>query len=128
MSLEILEVTNTKSVGSHYEIKTREWFASHPHYEIVSQNYSIRGGEIDLILIDRSVGKRPELVFVEVRYRDGDSEIQALDSITPQKRRNVLRVARYFLAHESVQAYSIRFDLVAWKGECFSHIRDAWRY
>lgn len=128
-------IDSHRARGTSYEEKTLRWFESKPEFEIVARNYSIRGGEIDLIAVETLKTRNAsqardtrELVFIEVRYRDSESTIDAIDSITPTKKRHILRVARFFLAHERIQADSIRFDLVAWKGERISHMRDAWRY
>lgn len=132
------EVISRRHLGRQYEQRTVAWFESQPDYQVIATNYTIRGGELDLVVLHSpngtplrsraARGSSHELVFVEVRYRDADSRIEALESVTVPKRRRILRAAKYFLAHERIRAESVRFDLIAWKGDTFAHIKDAWRY
>lgn len=58
----------------------------------VAANMRIRGGEIDLIMLDRFTW-----VFVEVRYRRSDSYGTAAESVTPRKcRRLPFRYHRHY--------------------------------
>lgn len=68
---------------------------------LAARGYAIRArnvrlppwGEIDLVAERDGV-----LVLVEVRTRRGDGPGDALDSLTPAKRRRMLRAARAYLA------------------------------
>lgn len=75
----------------------------------VSENYSCRHGEIDLIMSDGDV-----LVFVEVRYRGRGSLVSAGESIDGKKRRRLCATASHFLQrHARFQDFGCRFDVVA---------------
>src|SRR6187551_1031965 len=65
---------------------------------ILVRNWRItgrEGAEIDIVADDHGT-----CVFVEVRSRTGDSRGHPLESITVQKRAQVVRAARLFLATE----------------------------
>jgi putative endonuclease len=77
---------------------------------IVERNARTRFGELDVIYIDRET-----LVFAEIkalRGRAGSDAIRALQSIGPQKQRQVRRLARAWLGERpSAGSYEqIRFD------------------
>jgi len=73
----------------------------------IASNVRCRGGEIDLIVDDRG-----PIAFVEVRLRSRASHGGAAASITPAKRRRIVRAARHWLATDG-RAYryrNLRFD------------------
>ena len=60
---------------------------------IIARNVACKGGEIDLIVLDRGT-----LAFVEVRQRSHAGFGGAAASITPAKRARLRRAARFWLA------------------------------
>lgn len=76
-------------------------------YEIVATRWRCRAGEIDIVA--REGG---ELVFIEVRARSNGIET-ALESITPQKQRQMLRVAAEYLDQHELTETNWRIDAVA---------------
>ena len=56
---------------------------------------------------------RGTLVFVEVKERHGDSHGTAVEAVTAQKRRRVVRAARVYAASRGLSEVAIRFDVVA---------------
>lgn len=60
-------------------------------YRVLARGYVVRGGEIDIVAL-----RGTALAFVEVKWRPSVTE--AMDAITPQKRRRIARAARVFLA------------------------------
>lgn len=88
------------------------WYLRHKGYVFVARNYTAPGikGEIDLIGYDG-----PVLAFVEVKTRAGGGELAAKpeDAVTPEKRRNLSRMARRFLAEWRVPEAKCRFDVLA---------------
>jgi putative endonuclease len=78
----------------------------------ITQNYQIKGGELDLIMMDKTT-----LVFVEVRYRKNNDFGGAVTSITPKKRRRLQHTAQYFLStHPKYADNDCRFDVIALTG------------
>ena len=77
----------------------------------VARGPSRRGGEIDLILLDRD----GTLVFVEVRTRRGRSAGGAAASVSPAKRARLVYAAQTYLAQLD-RIPPCRFDVVAVDG------------
>lgn len=76
---------------------------------ICERNYSIKGGEIDLIARDQK-----HLVFVEVRYRSSDAFGSASESVTHHKQAKLRRTALHYLQkHRLHEQCPCRFDIVA---------------
>ena len=89
--------------------------------ELVARNYRCRDGEIDLIMRHGDT-----LVFVEVRYRATQEYGGALASVGAEKRRRILRCARFYLGrHPRDARRPCRFDVVAVDGEHLEWIQNA---
>jgi putative endonuclease len=84
-------------------------YLSRAGLKIVARNVRSRWGEIDLIGTDGET-----LVFVEVRLRTDPRFGGAAESISPAKRRRLVRTANHFLAHGGRlwQGRPCRFDVV----------------
>jgi putative endonuclease len=76
-------------------------------YTIVEMNYTIRGGEIDIIAEDGEI-----IVFVEVRYRFDESHAHPLDTFTPMKRRTLLRSVMFYVSKHRIPEERIRIDFI----------------
>lgn len=75
---------------------------------LIEKNYTIQGGEIDLIMRHAE-----HLVFVEVKMRMNISHGDAIEVISPQKIQRIIRTAKhYLLAHDSTEREYGRFDVV----------------
>lgn len=61
-------------------------------YKILSRNYRIRGGEIDIIA---SYGEY--IIFVEVKTRKPDSMVSGLDAVNQKKRNLIIKTATDYL-------------------------------
>ncbi len=77
-------------------------------YSIISQNYTIRGGEIDII-----AEKGNTLVFVEVKTRSS-TETRGAEAVDEKKIAALVRTAQKFLFDngESYRTHKIRFDCI----------------
>jgi putative endonuclease len=88
------------------------WYLRRHGYTIIARNFTVPGvhGEIDLIGYDGDV-----LAFVEVKTRQGEEGARGLpeDAVTRDKRRNISRMARQFLAYRRIRQAPCRFDVVA---------------
>jgi len=88
------------------------WYLRRHGYTIIARNFTVPGvhGEIDLIGYDGDV-----LAFVEVKTRHGEDGARGLpeDAVTGDKRRNLSRMARQFLAYRRIRQAPCRFDVVA---------------
>ena len=72
--------------------------------KLIARNYAIRGGEIDLIMLDGEC-----TVFVEVKTRDENSMGDPLEYIDEKKRRRIIKTAIAYLGTDEVD---MRFDAV----------------
>lgn len=87
----------------------------------LSRNYTVRGGELDLVMLDGGT-----LVFVEVRYRRDAAHGDAAASVTPAKRARIVHAARCWLAaHAEHAGRSCRFDVIAYDGPADA-ARETW--
>ena len=80
---------------------------------LVTNNYSSRYGEIDLILLDE---KQDTLIFVEVRYRKNKQYGGAAMSITPKKQQKITKTALQYMQQKQHYNVASRFDVVAIEG------------
>lgn len=94
--------------GQQVESEAKD-FLEHQGLKIVTSNFHSKGGEIDLIMLDKNC-----LVFVEVRYRASASFGSAEESVTYQKQQRILQTAQQFLQKNSqYQNLCCRFDVIA---------------
>lgn len=100
--------TPAQARGAAAEALAAEHLAAHG-LRILARNVRCRGGELDLICLDRG-----QLVFVEVRLRRSARFGGAGESITASKRRRVLIAAQWWLggAGRRFQGAPCRFDAV----------------
>ena len=88
---------------------------------LVSRNYRVRVGELDLVMTDGA-----ELVFVEVRQRAGSAFGGAAASVTLAKQQRVRRAAAAFVAtHCGGRWPPVRFDVIAIEAGRLHWIRGA---
>ena len=97
----------------------------------VASNANYRGGELDLVMLDR--GRDGDmLVFVEVRYRRSTAFGGGAASVDVGKRRKLVHAAQSFLAqHRQYSNLPCRFDVVEADGDPqaprINWLRDAFR-
>jgi len=106
--------TATGRAGARGE-KAAERFLRRAGYPILARNYRCPDGEADLIALDPSGD--PEggeaIVFVEVKTRATDRHVGPESAVDARKRRQLVRVASYYLAHHDAADRPVRFDVVA---------------
>ncbi|MFO7734680.1 MAG: YraN family protein [bacterium] len=102
---------NTVEKGRSAEKTVAKYLLS-KGWEISEMNFTIRGGEIDIV-----AKKGDELIFVEVRswkkkYWPGGTP---LETITPAKIRHIIKTAKFYIKqkHISLQKTRVRFDVAA---------------
>lgn len=80
------------------------------NFNILERNYTIRGGEIDLIAL-----KNDLIVFVEVKQRTNYySDMSEL--ITFSKQKKIINTAKQFLAKHDYSDKVLRFDVALLEG------------
>ena len=87
---------------------------------VVDRQYRQKWGEIDLIGRDRETW-----VFVEVKTRTSVTQPSAIDSITPRKRRRIIRAAMSYMKWKRLEGCAMRFDLVLIEAGRIEWIPDA---
>ena len=96
----------TQAVGGAAEAAAERFIARHG-VVVLGRNVRCRGGEVDLVCLDRGI-----VVFVEVRLRRNPRFGGAGASITVAKQRRVVLAARWWLAGAGRRYadYPCRFD------------------
>jgi putative endonuclease len=101
------ERLNRQTIGKLGERIAMQHLATNG-YDILCQNWRAREGEIDLIAKDGE-----QIVFVEVKTRTSHAYGSPEESITPAKRRHVIKAAwEYLDAHQLLET-DWRIDVVA---------------
>ena len=92
-------------------------------YEIVTLNYRIRTGEIDIVAKDGEY-----LCFVEVKYRSDDRAGSGLCAVNIRKQTTIIRVAQYYMMQHGLDEWTpCRFDVVSIDGEEITLIQNAFQ-
>ena len=89
--------------------------------EIISRNFRHRGGEVDIIAVDKET-----LVFVEVKTWSFYG-IDALEQgLNIKKQRRIIETAKYFLSLNRKYRYmAIRFDVIFISPDGINHLASA---
>jgi putative endonuclease len=98
--------TQKQIVGKEGE-EIAEGYLKKKGFRMVERNYRCRGGEVDLIALDRRV-----IVFVEVKARNDASFGSPLESVHPRKQQRMTRAALIFLSEHKLHHREARFDVV----------------
>ena len=93
-------------------------------YKTLARNYTIRGGEIDLIM------RAPQgiLVFVEVKARGNARYGSGMEAVTPRKQALICRAALRYLSENGGVDQPVRFDVVELTGGEIRHLMEAFDY
>ena len=88
-------------------------------YEIADRNFTVKGGEIDII-----AKKNATLCFVEVKTRGEAPLAEGEEAVTPAKRRHIIMAAQRYLDITEGE-YDCRFDVavVTLKENTVSHLK-----
>ena len=77
-------------------------------YKILLKNYECTLGEIDLIAKENG-----SIVFIEVKTRRSEAMGAPVESVTHQKRRQIVKTAQYYLKRYGIKDSPCRFDVVS---------------
>jgi putative endonuclease len=106
-TLKNSEAATPKQIqGNTQEARACEFLQSEG-LTLITQNFSCRMGEIDLIMQDKN-----NLVFVEVRYRANKQFGGAAASVTKSKQRKIIRTALFYQQRYAPKS-NMRFDVIA---------------
>ena len=100
---------NRAERGRYGEWLSRRFLKGKSYYVLVAnwRNPMDRRDEIDLICKDKEV-----LVFVEVRARSTSSLVSGYDSLSPRKRRVLLRACKSYLNQRRQRPEHFRLDVM----------------
>lgn len=79
-------------------------------YRILEHNYHFERNEVDLVCLDPEQGG--EIVFVEVKTRTGTGFGAPEASVTEDKKKSLVEVARAYLHERKLNGVPARFDVV----------------
>lgn len=79
-------------------------------YRILERNYTVPGGEIDIIAFHRGV-----LAFVEVRSLSKPARMDPLETVGVSKQRRIIRAAEHYMTRRRTDRTPIatRYDIVS---------------
>ncbi|WP_082883213.1 YraN family protein [Caballeronia calidae] len=112
----------SKTLGDTFESHALE-FLQRQRMRLVARNVTCRGGELDLVMLD----KHGALVFVEVRARRSARFANAAASVDARKRARLVHAAQHFLATWRGALPACRFDIVAFDAGRIHWMPDAFR-
>lgn len=94
--------------GEDYAVK----LLKKAHYKIIERNFTVRGGEIDIV-----AGDGDTVVFVEVKLRKNSDYGLPAEYVTPFKRKNIIYTAQCYIQKHALFDVDFRFDVVEIVGE-----------
>jgi len=95
------------SLGRQGELLAAEYLAG-KGYRIIVRNYRHRRNEIDIIAFDGRT-----LCFIEVKTRGSLEKGHPVESVTPQKQKEIIKAARSYLLTLKNREPDCRFDVIA---------------
>lgn len=110
---------NSREKGRNYENKAAQ-FLQEQGYVIKETNWINITGEIDIIGYDKQT-----LVFVEVKYRKGNTFGLPQEAVTPGKQKKIIKTALIYLKKNGIKNTDIRFDVVSICANAIELIKNA---
>jgi putative endonuclease len=108
VSTWLSRLSSRKPLGQRGEAAAAR-FLRRRGYKIVARGRRLRGGELDLVAVDR----QRTIVFVEVKTRDSQEAGHPAEAVNPNKQRRLTRLAVTFLKRHGLLEYPARFDVIA---------------
>ena len=113
---------SARARGAAGETQAADYLAAQG-MEILARNFTVRGGEIDLIARDGAY-----IVFVEVKQRTSAYAGLGREAVNLKKQRFICRAAmQYLMKHNLMQSF-VRFDVVEIQAGQLTHIKNAFSY
>ena len=95
---------NMREIGNTGEDAVCKFLESNS-YKIINRNYTIRGGEVDIV-----ASKDEIIAFVEVKTRVKNSMVSGLEAITKAKKLHIIKTAQHYLTNTKCELQP-RFDV-----------------
>jgi len=114
---------NKRLTGNAYERRAAEYLMQ-KGVKILEMNYTLRGGEIDIIGLDGDT-----YIFVEVKYRKSASYGYPEQSVTYSKQRSICRIATLYKQIKKLPTDgSFRFDVISILNDEITWYKNAFMY
>ena len=116
---------NTRKIGDIAEEKASE-FLLKQGYTVLCKNYCIRGGEIDIIFLDKDT-----VCFCEVKFRKDEKFGTPGEAVTKTKQKRVSFAAIKYLYGNDMFDKNCRFDVSEVTGMgiiTINHIKNAFEF
>lgn len=110
---------NDRKTGSYYET-VAAGFLEKQGIRILSRNYRIRLGEIDVIALDRDC-----ICFIEVKYRSTLAFGRPAEAVNEKKQRTIRRVAEFWCVSHKCCDRPARFDIIEIIGNDIRYLKNA---
>jgi len=99
---------NSRETGLQEEKEAKNYLISNG-LEYVESNFTLKCGEIDLIMKDGNY-----IVFVEVRFRSRNNYGGGICSVTRHKQKKIIKTAKLYLQKKKLYYnYPCRFDVIS---------------
>jgi len=95
-----------REIGYEGEALAEEYLIQHG-YTIIQKNYTVKGGEIDIIANEGGY-----LVFIEVKHHSKADYGTMLEKINLKKQQNIIYTAKVYITQRKLLDCSCRFDVV----------------
>ena len=113
-------IFNKKTPGQRAEQRAKNYLQTQG-LKLISQNYSSRYGEIDLIMEDND-----SVIFIEVRMRKNNDFGGALASIDSKKQKKISNTAQQFMSNKGwLNSKPMRFDAIGIEDNNIEWIKGA---
>ena len=96
-----------RRLGTEGEDAVARWYEARG-YTVVSRNWRVREGELDLVLRRGGI-----IAFCEVKTRRGNAFGTPFEAVTVTKQRRLRTLATRWLSEHRVRASELRFDVAA---------------
>lgn len=100
-----MSYNNAKNIGYDGENAVCEFLKRH-EYEIIKKNFTIRGGEIDIIAMKNNL-----IAFVEVKTRKANALSDGEQAITYSKKNLIIKTAQAYIEKSGLTDFDYRFDV-----------------
>ncbi len=85
-----------------------EQFLRRSGFKLRVRRFRTPGGELDLVMMDGAT-----LVFVEVKTQTGTEHLDPHERVSTEKRRRLIRAARWYVTQHRLSGRPCRFDVVS---------------
>lgn len=75
---------------------------------VLARRFRTPAGELDLVMMDKAT-----LVFVEVKTQSGAKHLDPHERVRSEKRRRLIRAARWYATQHRLRERPCRFDVVS---------------